>query len=235
MVSHELAAEFKRVFPGRARHLLDEALQVYGVLVGVDAAPRSDRDVGVAHRVLDLQVGHGVAELRVAGLFPKALELAHILAFLDCARIQPGVDRLPGNADVHAEELAALVQTRGELALRNRPVEVVRLILLAAPDQLDGYAGELLRDGDRLARVVLRAAAPAESASENVLVHLALRERQSGLLGGDGERGLRALGRHPYLGAVRGHLCRAIVGLHGRMRSEEHTSELQSPFLISYA
>src|SRR5256885_11010387 len=35
-----------------------------------------------------------------------------------------------------------------------------------------GYAGELLRDGDRLARVVLGAAAAAETASEVELVHL---------------------------------------------------------------
>src|SRR5881396_1138419 len=220
MVSHELAAEFKRVFPGRARHLLDEALQVHAVLVGVDAAPRSDRHVGVAHRVLDLQVGHGVAELRVAGLFPKALELANILAFLDRARIQPGVDRLPGNADVHTEELAALVQPRGELALRDRPVEVVRLILLAAPDQFDGYAGELLRDGDRLARVVLRAAAPAESASEVELVYFARGERQSRFLAGRGERAFGALRRRPYFDLVRSDYGRAVHRLHGRVREE---------------
>ena len=77
---HEAAAEFERVLARRLRHLVHEAFHVDGVLVGVDAAPRADRHVGVAHRVLDQQVRHAVAELRVAGLGVVALELAHVLA-----------------------------------------------------------------------------------------------------------------------------------------------------------
>src|SRR5215216_4556821 len=50
-----------------ARHLVDEAFNVHAVLVGVDAAPWPDRHVRVAHRVLDEQVRHAVAELGIAG------------------------------------------------------------------------------------------------------------------------------------------------------------------------
>src|SRR6266545_3890694 len=149
-----------------------------------------------------------------------ALQLPRVLAFLDRARIEPGVDRLPGNADVHAEELAALVQARGELALRDRAVEIVRLVFLAAPDQLHRDSGKLLRDRDGLARVVLRAAAAPEPASEVELVDLALGERQSRLLAGRGERAFCALGRSPHFDCVRRDLGRAVHRLHGRVREE---------------
>jgi hypothetical protein len=43
--------------------------------------------VRVAHRVLDQQVRHGVAELRVAGLGVIALQLAGVLAVNNAARI----------------------------------------------------------------------------------------------------------------------------------------------------
>src|SRR5882762_7480625 len=183
-------------------------------------APGADRNVGVAHCVLDLQVGHRIAELRVAGLFPHALQLAHVLAFLDRARVQPGVDRLAGDADVHADELAAFVQSRAHLALRDRPIEIVRLVFLAAPDQLHRDAGKLLRDRDRLAGVVLRAAAASESAAEVELVHLALFERQPRFLAGRGERAFRALRRRPHFDAVRRHFGHAVHGLHRRVREE---------------
>ena len=174
MLAHQRAAELERVLAGGPRHLLDEALHVDAVLVGVDAAPRADRHVRVAHRVFDQQVRHRVAELRVARLFVPALQLAVVLAVLRCRRIEQGVDRLAGHAHVQADEVALRVEAGRQLALRDRPVEVVRLILLAAPDQLDRRAGELLGDRDRLAHVVLRAAAPAEAAAEVDAVHLAL-------------------------------------------------------------
>ena len=88
MLAHQRAAELERVLAGGARHLVDEALHVDAVLVGVDAAPRAHRHVGVAHRVLDQQVGHGVAELRVAGLGPQALQLAPVLAVDDRRRVR---------------------------------------------------------------------------------------------------------------------------------------------------
>ena len=106
MVLHQRAAEFERVLAGRARAFLDEALHVEAVLVGVDAAPGADRHVRVAHHVLDQQVRHVVAELRVARLLVPALELAHVLAAADAARIEQGVDRLARRAHVQADEVA---------------------------------------------------------------------------------------------------------------------------------
>ena len=73
VVRHQRAAKFQRVFPGRLRHLVHEAFDIDAVLVGVDAAPGAHRHVGVAHRVLDQQVGNAVPQLRVAGRGPHAL------------------------------------------------------------------------------------------------------------------------------------------------------------------
>src|SRR5262249_33406695 len=151
-----------------------ETFDVDAVLIGVDAAPGTDRHMRVAHDVFDEQVRHGVAELRVAGLLPKPLQLAPVLAVDDARRIQAGVDRLAGHADVERDQVAGGVTAGGEPALRDRPEEIVRLVLLAAPDQLDRDSGKLLRDRHRLVHVILRAAAPAETAAKVHLVDLAL-------------------------------------------------------------
>ena len=85
---------------------------------------------------------------------PDATEFLHLAAVavvLDDRRIEVGVDRLPGDADVHALQRAVCVEPGGELAHRDRPVVVVLHVLLAAPDQLHRSAGELLGDGDGLA------------------------------------------------------------------------------------
>src|SRR5476651_329124 len=76
------------------RDFVHEAFHVHAVLIGVHAAPRADRDMRVAHRVLDEQVRHRIAELHVAGLFVPALELALVAAALGRGRIQKRVDRL---------------------------------------------------------------------------------------------------------------------------------------------
>ena len=78
-------------------------------------------------------------------------------------------------------ELAGAIETGGQSALRDRPVEVVRHVLFARPDQLDGNAGKLLCDGSCLTHVILCAAAATEAAAERMLVDLAFFERQAGL------------------------------------------------------
>src|SRR5262249_58437353 len=98
-----------------------------------------------------------------------------------------GVDRLAGHADVQGDQVAARIKAGGEPALRDRPEEIVRLVLLATPDQLDWDSGELLRDRHRLVDVILRAAAPAETAAEVHLVDLAFGEWHAGSFRQGGE------------------------------------------------
>src|SRR4051812_47576693 len=141
VLAHEGAAELERVLAGRPRRLVHEALHVDAVLVRVDAAPGPDRHVRVAHHVFDQEVRHAVAELRVARLLVEALELALVLAAGDLPGAEPGVDRLAGDADVQADEVAGRVEPGGEPALRDRAVEVVGLVLLARPDELIGTPG----------------------------------------------------------------------------------------------
>ena len=142
--------------------------------------PCADRHVGVAHHVFDQEIWHAVAKLRVARLHVIALELAHIPAAFDPVGTEAGIDRLPGHADVQARELAVGIEARRQLALRDRAVKIVRLVLLAAPDQLDWNTGEFLGDRHRLMHVVLRAAAPAKAATEVVAVDFAVRQRNAG-------------------------------------------------------
>ena len=108
-----------------------------------------------------------------------------------------------------------------ELALRDRPVEVVRLVLLAAPDQLDRDAGEFLGDGGGLPGVVLRAAAPAEAAAEVVPVHLALgraERRTPPTAPRATPRGSASAPRHSALSAVSLH--GGVHHLHAGVREE---------------
>ena len=112
MPAHQRAPELERILARRARGLVDEAFEVDAVLVRVDAAPRADRHVRVAHRVLDPQVRHGVAELRVAGLLVVALQLPVVAAVLGGGLVQERVDRLARHAHVQRDEVARVVDAR---------------------------------------------------------------------------------------------------------------------------
>ena len=192
------------------RHLVDEALHVDGVLVGVDAAPEAHRHMRVAHRVVDQQVGdRGVAEL----LLGPALERRAIDAVLHALRREVGQDRLPRQPRMQRHHVAVAIQPRAQPALRDRPVEVVRHILLARPDQLHRTPGNLFRDQHGLARVVLLAA-PAETTAEMQLVHLHIGQLHAGRLGRRGKRGVAILRRHPDLHLAVGELRRAVHRLH---------------------
>ena len=210
---HECAAELQGVLAGSARHFVHEALEIDGVLVGVDAAPGADRHMRVAHGVFDEQVRHSVAELRVAGRRGIALQLPIVLAVGHRSRIDERVDRLPRDAQVQGDEIVGGVQPSRQPALRDRPVEVVHHVFFPRPDHLDRHAGDLLGDQHRLAHVVLRAAAPAEAAAGIGLVDLALGERQAGRLGRGGERAFAILGRRPHLAACSGvYLAVQFIG-----------------------
>ena len=90
---HQRTAKLQRVGVGGFRYFVDEALGIDAVLIRVDPAPRADWYVGVAHRVLDQQVRHRVAKLRVASGRPEILQLPIILAFFDQRRVDEGVSR----------------------------------------------------------------------------------------------------------------------------------------------
>ena len=62
MLRHQLAAEFERILAGRMRQLIHEAFEIDRVVVDVHAAPEARRDVRIAHRMVDQQIGDGVAE-----------------------------------------------------------------------------------------------------------------------------------------------------------------------------
>src|SRR5262249_40785095 len=184
--------------------LVDKAFHVDGVLVGIDAAPRADRHMAVAHDVFDEQVRHAVAKLRIARLFPESLQLAPILAVDDARRIQSSVDRLAAYTNVQPDQVAVPIQPGSEAALRDRPEKVVRLVLLAAPDQLGRHPWNLLGNPPRLVDVILRAAAPAEATAEIGSVGLAFGKRHAGGFRQCGKRGLRVLRWHPHLRLIGG-------------------------------
>ena len=179
VLAHQVAAEFERAGVGCLCHFIHEALGIDAVLGGVDAAPGADWHVAVAHRVLEQKVGHGVAKLRVVRFGPKALQLPAVVAITRGSRVDARVDGLARDADVQAGQLVVRVKPGAQFALRDWAVEVMRHVLLAAPDHLDWRAGKLLGNRHRLARVVLIAAAPAKAAAEVMFVNLALRQRQA--------------------------------------------------------
>ena len=121
---------------------------------------------------------------------------------------------------MQADEIALLVEAGRELAHRDRPEEVVGLILLARPDRLDRNAGELLGHGHRLVDVVLGAAAPAEAAAEIMAIDFALRERQARRGRQRRQRRFEVLRRRPALGLVGREPHGGVHHLHAGMREE---------------
>ena len=67
ILGHQLAPEFERILADRMRQLVHEAFEIDRILVDVDAAPETRRDVGIAHRMLDQEVGNGIADRGLAG------------------------------------------------------------------------------------------------------------------------------------------------------------------------
>ena len=107
------------------------------------------------------------------------------------------------------------------LRRRHRSVEVVADVLFARPDELHRLP-DLLRDQHRLPHEILEDAAPAEAASEHHLVNHDLARRHAGGVGRDRERRLAVLGGRPDLDQVGGHMRRAVLRLHGRVREKRH-------------
>ena len=64
MIRHQLAAEFERVLPDRMRKLVHEAFEIDRVLVAVDAAPNTRRNMRITHGMVDQQVGDRVTQPR---------------------------------------------------------------------------------------------------------------------------------------------------------------------------
>src|SRR5882672_7687074 len=205
MFRHKLAPELERILAGRVRELVHEALDEQRVLVDVDAAPETRRHVGVAHRVVDQQVRHGVAE-RVLARLEHALEaqgVAPLLRLHDFGTNR-SEDRLAREAHVQPSEVAARVQAAGEPALHHWVVLAVRHVLLARPEHLHRGSGHLLGDEHRLPDVVVRVGAtPSEAAAQHDVVHVDLVGREARGLEDLREGAFAVLRRAPHLAALR--------------------------------
>ena len=184
------------------RQLVHEAFDIKRVVIAVDAAPEARGDRRVAHGMVDQQVRHLVTEdaLRTAGI--EALEGERVLAVLQQPGQQRCQDRLTGNAHMQPDELVLGVERAAHPALRDRVIGIVRGVLFARPQQLDGNARHLLGDRDRLIDVV-GLAFTAEAAAEKRLDDIALRHRQAGGFRRRRHRAFRVLRRAPDLATIR--------------------------------
>jgi hypothetical protein len=90
-------------------------------------------------------------------------------------------------------------------------------VLFARPQHFNGTAIQRLCDSNRLFQFAMRAAA-AKAAALEAIVDEDLRDRQTGNLGSNIRRVIGELCAQPDLGAVAGHLRRAIGGLELRVR-----------------
>ena len=167
--------------------------------------------------MIDEDVGDRVTNrpFRAAGV--EALEGRGIAALVERLGTDGGENRLAGNAHVQSGQIAVLVERAGHLALGDRVIAPVQLILFARPDQLDLLAGHFLGDQHRLAHIVLAGGATAKAAAQIHAIDLALVERQTGGLRGRGERGLAVLGRGPDFALVGGPARGGVHRLHRRV------------------
>ena len=74
MLCHQLAPEFELVVADRLGELVDEAFEVNGVVIDVHATPEAGLNMGVAHRMIDEDVGNRVADGRFRAARIQACE-----------------------------------------------------------------------------------------------------------------------------------------------------------------
>ena len=172
MLAHQLAAELELVLADRLGKLVHEAFHEDAVLVDVHAPPESRQDVRVAHRVVDQQVGHGVAEGVLARLGRGPGTSSGSRPFWSASgRTLARID-WPESRMCRPVRLLLASNPPVSLHCIDRVEPALQHVLLTRPQQLDRRAGHLLRDVDRLRGVVVEGAAPAEPAAEVDLVHL---------------------------------------------------------------
>src|SRR5690606_10205094 len=133
MIGHQLATELERIFARGMRELVHEALEIDRVLIVVHAAPETRRHVRVPHRVIDEQIGDGIAELaeRTIRIGVEPLEMERVHAVLHATRSHRCQDRLAGDAEMQSNEIPILSEGADELRLRDRPELAMQHVLLA--------------------------------------------------------------------------------------------------------
>jgi hypothetical protein len=116
-------------------------------------------------------------------------------------------------------QVALRVQPAAQLALHDRPVEVVLRVLLPRPDQLHRSARNLFRDQYGLMHIVLLST-PAEAAAQEQLVHLHVGQLHTGRFRRRRQRRVAVLRRDPDLDLVAVDQRCAVHRLHRRMGQE---------------
>ena len=129
--------------------------------------------------MIDQQVRHIVTERRFGPALDEALKRCRVHAVLQAPGRDGRQDRLTRNADMQRSQVLLVVEAGRHPALGNRVIPAVRHVLFARPQQLHRCARRFLGDEDGLADIVDRSRAAAESAAQERLVELALRDRQA--------------------------------------------------------
>ena len=93
MLGHQLAAEGDRILTDRMRQLVHETFEIERVVIDVHASPWTRRDVGIAHRMLDQEIGNRIPDRSLAFRI-EARECAGIHAVDQGLRAHTELDRL---------------------------------------------------------------------------------------------------------------------------------------------
>src|SRR5258708_6285707 len=93
-----LAPELERILANRMRQLVHETFKIDRVVIDVHAAPEARRDGGIAHRVLDQEIGNRISNRSIAARI-EALECGGVHAVDQCFWAKAEQERLPRQAD----------------------------------------------------------------------------------------------------------------------------------------
>ena len=213
MLGHQLAPERDRILAHRMRQFVHETFEIDRVVIDIDAAPESRRDVGIAHRMLDQQIRYRISDRMLAARI-ETLECGLIHAVHQCLGAQAEQDRLSRQPDLQRGQIVVGIEGAGQFALRDRVIHAVLHVLFARPQQFDRGARHLLGNRDCLPDIV-GLAATAEAAAEDLLVNLAFVGRQTGCFQRCGEGGLAGLRSAPHLAFISGIERGGVQRLHG--------------------
>src|SRR5215472_7648521 len=110
-IRQQLASKLQGILACGARHLVDEGLKPDRVLVRVDAAPEAHGNMGIAHGVLDEEVGDGIAEAPLRPTRVKPLKGSAISSVaVEAARRGARQDRGCCNSHVQPNEITLVIE-----------------------------------------------------------------------------------------------------------------------------
>ena len=209
---HQFAAQCQWVLLGVCRHFVDKTFYINSVVIQVNVALKADGRTGVAHGVVNQQIGDVVGERFFRTTCVQSLEYNGVQSVFDFLRCYASKIDCPAMRMRSAVTFPRYPGPRSFCVARQggiyRAICLLHAFTAASPAYL-GFAWQL----HSLANPV-RLTASTKAAAQAQFVDFTLRCRQAGSFGRSGQCCLTVLGRCPHFATLRRVVHSGVHGLH---------------------